>query len=308
MELSVFDLHCDTPYLMFKRSEPLFSNRLAVSMEKASAFGRYVQVMALWTDDELTDADGWEQMQRMLANLQQDPALQSKAVDLCDTFSDHADSSRRLLLAVEDARILDGKLERVDALYRLGIRVLTPLWRGATVIGGSHDTAAGLTPFGNAALRQAARNGMILDISHASERSAQNIFEIAQDFGRPAIASHSNAYGVCDVSRNLRDWQIDHIVKSGGLIGLNFYGAFLSKDHDPSIKTILSHIDYFLARGGENALALGGDMDGCTLPNDMQDLASLPRLVGLMQRHGYSDELIQKIFFENANRFFLKYL
>ena len=306
MELSLFDLHCDTPYLMLQRSQPLFSNHLAVSLENARIFKHYTQVMALWTDHRLSNQEGWLQMHRMLENLKSDTALQTGKAVIDNQISAHGDAAL-LLLGVEDARLLDGKIERVDELSRLGVRVLTPLWRGTTCIGGSHDTTEGLTPFGKAALCRAAEHGIILDVSHASEQSAAQIFEMAEQRGIPAIASHSNAHHICPASRNLRDWQIDHIVKSGGLIGLNFYGAFLSEDPKPSIKSILRHVDHFLSLGAESVLALGGDMDGCDLPFDMKDLTALPYLAELMQRHGYRDELIQKIFFENANRFFTQY-
>jgi len=308
MQLSVFDLNCDTPYLMLQKAQPLSVNQLAVSLEAARDFSRYVQVMALWTDNALKDEDGWQQMHRMLNNLKSDPALTGGKALLCDRLTEQIPRLPTLLLGVEDARILSGRLERIGELYCLGIRILTPLWRGTTIIGGSHDTSEGLTAFGWLALKDAAERGMLLDISHASERSAEQIFEICETCNRPVIASHSNAYKVCAASRNLQDWQIDRIIKTGGLIGLNFYGPFLCKEKDPSVATLLSHIDYFLARGAENVLCLGGDMDGCDLPHDMQGLSSLPYLVELMQRHGFCDGLIHKIFFENANRFFLKHL
>ena len=308
MELSLFDLHCDTPYLMLKEHQPLFSNRLAVSLESARKFKQYVQVMALWTDNALSDEDGWRRMHGMLKNLQCDRSLQNREAKICNSYHDIDERLPCLFLGVEDARILNGKPERLSELLRLGIRILTPLWRGLNCIGGSHDTDEGLTPFGKSILTDAVSKGMILDVSHASERSTQEIFEICASQARPCIASHSNAYTVCPVSRNLRDFQIDHIVQNGGLIGLNFYGAFLSKENNPSIKAIFSHIDHFLSRGAQNVLALGGDMDGCDLPYDLSNLSALPHLADLMQKYGYGDELIQKIFFGNANKFFSKYL
>ena len=308
MELSLFDLHCDTPYLMLRNSQPLFSNDLAVSLENARNFKHYTQVMALWTDKALTDEEGWVQLHRMLENLQSDPALQDGRARLCIAAKDRVGDSASLFLGVEDARLLNRRLERVDELYRLGVRILTPLWSRSTCIGGSHDVSDGLTDFGYSALCRAAELGMILDVSHASEQSTEQIFEISRQHGLPAIASHSNAYHVCPVSRNLRDWQIDRIVKSRGLIGLNFYGAFLSREKDPSIKSILLHIDHFLSRGAEDALALGGDMDGCDLPFDLKSLSALPHLAELMLRHGYSEALIRKIFYQNASTFFMKYL
>jgi microsomal dipeptidase-like Zn-dependent dipeptidase len=137
---------------------------------------------------------------------------------------------------VEDARILGGKLERVDTLYRLGIRILNPLWKGETCIGGSHDTDSGLTRFGKESLSRAASLGMILDISHASEASAQEIFEIAEKANRPVIASHSNAYEVCPVSRNLKKSQIQKILSADGIIGINLHRHFLKMDGNAKLE------------------------------------------------------------------------
>ena len=143
---------------------------------------------------------------------------------------------------------------------------------------------------------------MIPDVSHASVASAAEMFDLAAEYNRPVIASHSNAYAVCPVSRNLRDGQIKAIVESGGLIGLNLYTAFLAADHPASAEDVVRHADYFLSHGAEHALALGGDMDGAKLPDDLHDLAALPRLAECFLRHNYPESLVRDIFFENAYR------
>lgn len=307
MRLSLFDLHCDTAYEMRRRRQGLLQNKLAVSLQNAEQFEHYTQVMALWTDHNLSDEEGFDACLEMLENLKRDEALTSgRARIVCKLES--TDSATSLILAVEDARILAGKIHRVDLLYSLGVRILTPLWKGVTCIGGSHDTNTGLTEFGRAAIDRAILCGMISDISHASVEAADEIFEIARRYHAPVIASHSNAHAVCPVSRNLRDRQVAQILATDGVIGLNLHVDFLTEKGQATVADILPHIEHFLALGAENAICLGCDMDGCTLPPDISGIAELSRLAETMGRSNYPDALIQKIFFENASRFAKKYI
>lgn len=308
MMLSLFDLHCDTAYEMLRQKQPLSSNNLAVSLQNAEKFEQYVQIMALWTDPYTENGAGWKKLLCMLQNLQNDLALQSGKAILVNRFPAVLPQTPILMLSIEDARILDGCLDRVDKLFELGVRIVTPLWKGHSCIGGAHDTNEGLTDFGRKALIRALEIGMILDVSHASERSAEEIFVLSESFGRPVIATHSNAHAVCPVSRNLRDWQIQEIVKTGGVIGLNLYGPFLRSDGNAVLDDVFPHIARFLQMGCADALCLGCDMDGCQLPPDIPDLSALPRLFDAMKHQGYPDALIHKIFFENAQRFAVRFL
>ncbi len=297
---SIFDLHCDTAEAMLASNQPLDDNTLAVSLKKAKAYETYTQVMAFWTHYRLSDEEGWDKMKLIHENLFADPAVKDGRVSI--RTSTPPRNGRNLLLSVEDARILGGRLERVDELWRLGFRLLTPLWCGETCIGGSHDTKSGLTSFGKAALKKACTMGMILDISHASEASADEIFQIADDASRPVIASHSNAYAVCPVSRNLRDGQIQTIIERGGVIGINLYKNFLQIDGNAAVSDVLRHVEYFLERGAEQALALGCDMDGADLPKDLPDLAALERLGDTLLDY-YDEKTVRAILFENAYSF-----
>ncbi len=306
--LSLFDLHCDTACEMLRSGQGLEQNDLAVSLKKASIFHRYVQVMAHWTDHSLSDEEGWIRFHKILNHLRNDPSIQSKKAKIITAYSDRSSNIPNLLLAIEDARILAKDLSRVDILHQNGVRIITPLWQGKSCIGGAHDTTLGLTAFGKEAMKKAVKLGMILDISHASCASAEDMISIASEYNRPIIASHSNAYDICSVSRNLHADQIKEIISHDGLIGLNLYKAFLQKGQNAIAKDVLVHVDYFLSQGAENHLALGCDMDGCDLPPDIPDLSSLSRLAELMFSNGYSEKQIEAIFFENANRFFSKYL
>ncbi len=305
--LSLFDLHCDTALSMLRSGQPLRINELDVSLEQARVFERYVQVMALWTPHTMNDEEGWQNMLAMLQNLRDDPALKEGEAEIITSLP-VPPKKPNLLLSIEDVRILAGRIQRVEELWRLGIRLITPLWQGETCIGGSHDTQKGLTPFGRSALEKAVTLGMILDISHASLASAEEMFEICEGHHRPLIASHSDVHAICPVSRNLTDEQIRRIIKNNGLIGINLYVSFLKENGTATAADALPHIDRILSLGGENVLALGGDMDGCELPPDIPSLSHLPRLAEYMAAHNYPDELIHRIFYQNAFDFANKYL
>lgn len=307
MKLSLFDLHADTAWAMYRSGEHLASNSLAVSLDKAQGFERYIQTMALWTSPNLSDDEGYQHLLKMVENLKSDPSLTDGKAELCFSCPSKVSEKASLILSVEDARVLDGRIERVAELAELGVRSVIPMWSGETCIGGSHNTNVGLTDFGKRAAKEMLTHGMVLDISHASPESSKDIFEISAACGKPVIASHSNAHAICSVSRNLYDWQIDAILSSGGIIGINLYRAFLEEDGNATLDSILHHIEYFLAHGAENALCLGCDMDGAELPDEIPDLAHLHRIAEHLLAHGYSQNLIDNLFFENAYRFAQKH-
>ena len=300
MKLSLFDLHCDTAYEMLRQEQELIDNHLAVSLNKAHPFDRYAQVMAFWTNSNLSDEDGWNAYLRMYEHLLQDRSVKNKRIAIAKEFLDHFPS---MILAIEDARILCGCLDRVDRMWDMGIRFLTPLWKGETAIGGSHDTEKGLTSFGKSAIQRALEKGMVVDISHASEQSSYEMLALGAELHSPIIATHSNAHDICPVSRNLRRWQAQAILQCGGVVGLNLYPLFLKSNGDAHIEDILPHVEYFLELGFEQNLCLGCDMDGATLPPEISDLSDLTKLAELMLSRNYSENLVNSIFFENAYQF-----
>ena len=307
MKLSLFDLHCDTAGKMLKLKQPLAKNPFHVSLESAGCFEQYIQVMAFFTSPKLDDEAGWLRFLKMRQNLLSDPAVSSGTVSAV-TACPPRQSGVSLFFGIEDARIFAGRLDRVEEVHRLGVRILTPLWAGETCMGGSHDTNAGLTDFGRRAIEKAISLGMIADISHASVRSAEEIFAISGAANRPVIASHSNAADICPVSRNLSAKQIRKILASGGVIGLNLYTNFLRSNGSASIADLLPHIEFFLEQDAAHALCFGGDWDGAELPPEIQTIRDMDQIANLLLSRNYPEALIRDLFFENAFSFAKKYL
>ncbi|MBQ8275632.1 MAG: membrane dipeptidase, partial [Clostridia bacterium] len=214
------------------------------------------------------------------------------------------------ILAVEDARLTAGKIERVDILAEMGVKYMTLLWGGETCIGGSHDTHGHLTDFGRAVARRCFEVGITPDVSHASEEVVDDLIPIAYEYNRPFIASHSNAHAVYGHTRNLRDRHFEHIKKLGGIVGISLCPSHLTDTSlRPADETdLLRHLEHYLSLGGESIVGFGADWDGTDLPQGFDHVGHLANFAELLGKHNYSDELIDKIFWKNFFEFAMKNL
>lgn len=303
-----FDLHCDTMSACAHDDIPLRDNALHINLKKAEAIDTYVQCFAAFIPDTLRGQQAFDWFCTVADRLSLEVGRNSDKITHCAASGDltTAENQHRhgAILTIESGAALGGKLENISELARRGVRMCTLTWNGETELGRgvTAEGSTGLTDFGKKAVKEFEANGIIVDISHASPELFADVAEIAE---KPIVASHSNARAICSHPRNLTDEQFLTIKATGGLVGLNFYNAFLNDSPEAADMTdILRHTEHFLSLGGEDVLAMGGDMDGSDLPEDMSDgLAAMPRLYELFLTH-YSKELTDKIFYDNAANFF----
>ena len=146
------------------------------------------------------------------------------------------------------------------------------------------------------------RLGILVDVSHLSEKGFWDVAECAQ---YPFIASHSCAKALCGHARNLTDEQIRAIANSGGCIGVNFYPEFLANDGICSIDTIAKHTAHLINIGGEESVAIGSDFDGVEcLPDGMSGVADMQYLADAFSKEGISAAQTERIMFKNMYRVF----
>lgn len=303
-QLKLFDLHCDTPAALYTNMTSLLQNPHAVSLENAEAFAEYAQIMAIWSDKIFDDENAFRNFHKTADYLMTqlechcDRATYVRSAEGFEKATTHA----KIFLAVEDARLLCGKRDRLRVLHARGVRFLTLVWGGESCIGGAHDTSVGLTEFGKQTVSDCFDMGIIPDISHASVQTAADILEIAEIRKRPVIATHSNAYAVRAHTRNLRDEQFKAVKKSGGIVGISFHNDHLC-DGKARPKDIIAHIEHYLSLGGENTVAFGSDFDGADLPPKMKHPSDMICLADELAKLNYSDDQIRKLFYENARNF-----
>lgn len=304
-----FDLHCDTITECCSHNVPLAKNNLHVDLERAGVFETYAQCYAVWIPDSIRGEEAFRRFCRVAERFSQEVERNAQILKGCSHPGDLAQvrSAARhcAVLTVENAAALGGRLENIEELARLGVKLCTLTWNGENELGRGVRAPGntGLTSFGRHAVTELERHGILIDLSHASPELFDDAAEIAQ---RPLVATHSNAQAVCRHPRNLSDRQFAAVRDSGGLVGLNFLQYFLNDDPaKASMEDVLRHAEHFLALGGEDVLAVGADWDGGA-PEDfpLSGLQEIPALYELFLRHGYSEELVDKIFFRNAAEFF----
>lgn len=218
-----------------------------------------------------------------------------------------------VLLTEEGGSCVRGSAEGLREIYEAGVRVFGLAWlsndlaKSNRIAPGEEDT--GLTAAGREVIAEGNRLGMIFDVSHLSDRSFCDVMELAQ---KPPVATHSNFRALCSHSRNLTDEMARLLAGRGGMIGLNLYPPFISDDPEKqTVDGLLTQLDHAIETVGENAVGFGFDVDGVSghYPSPLDTSSSIhDRIIEMMLRAGYSEELVAKIAWRNWYEYLENYL
>ncbi len=292
--MKLFDLHCDTLSEAYRKKESLKSNTCHIDIDKAlSSFDTYAQVFAVWSEHGSSEDECYEKCIKIL--------------DYADAeFEKHKCVTP--IYAVEGAKLLKGDIRRLETLKNRNVKILTLVWKGECCIGGAYDNAAGLTDFGKETVEYCFNNGIIPDLSHSNDLICKQALDIAKEYKRPVIASHSCSRHVFDHPRNVSDEIAKRIAECGGVIGVNFVSEHLG---GRSIDTVLAHIDHLSDVCGEGSVCLGGDLDGMSdemLPESIKNVSDVAVLFDAISKKYHSETFAEAIFYSNAQNFAKHYL
>ncbi len=248
------------------------------------------------------------------------------------------------LIGVEGGHVIENSLDWLRTFYRLGGRYLT-LTHFETIDWADSGTDAarhgGLTTFGEEVIQEMNRLGMMVDISHVSVDTMRDVLRVSH---APVIASHSSAYALTAVQRNVPDEILTGVAEKGGVVMVNFYPGFLTDegvvleqsfyrykeeldknntltDEDInrnlqewfeaqvqpvcSLERVVDHIDHIVNVAGIDAVGLGSDFDGITsTPTHLEDVSYYPYITQELLNRGYGEEDIHKILGKNLLRVF----
>lgn len=210
---------------------------------------------------------------------------------------------RSSILAIEGGGGLLPDSTQIDTLYRMGLRVMSLCWDSNELATSCWDKEdLGLTEEGKGMVDILSAYGIIIDVSHLSDRS---FYDVIERTAYPVIATHSNFRDVCASPRNLTLDMARRIASRGGIIGLNVYPAFLSDSGRADKSDIYRHVDYALDKLGEDVLCFGCDIDGVEeYPDGFNENESIhDRLVDILLER-YSESVVEKIAGLNAINFF----
>lgn len=313
--MRIFDGHADIWYDVAQKRQTGMDNIFKnYHLERFKA-GKIIGGIFIAYLEHKDDLDDEKQMIQMLAatahEIQNNPDLFNIIKKRGDFNRGLVEEKVNVLMGVEGLRAIGTDLDWLDMFYSMGFRHASLTWNeeNALATGVKGDEKRGLTEIGKKAIGKLEELGMIVDCSHANEKTFWDIYDIAT---KPFIASHSNAKTLCNHPRNLTDAQIKAIAQRDGLIGINAFRNFISEDENKkNMENYVNHIDYMVSLAGINHVALGFDF--CEyLHKDRKDLDSNPlglenaskaqNVIEELRKRGYKEKEIRKIAYENFMR------
>lgn len=295
------DAHCDI-FSKIETPDELFMNHHHWDAQRALKNGPFIQVFSSFAGDRFRDHPKVHMEAQFIKALM----IEKKYPDRLKLIRSQADleiavedsSLKRIygLLEAEGAEILGGSIEELNRLYREGLRILTLVWNYdnevCDSVAGVHSHK-GLSEFGRNVIHTAQRLGMLIDVSHASDKTFDDCIAITQ---KPIMASHSNSRALCGHRRNLTDDQIKAVAQTHGIIGINFYPLFLSHTGNAHFVDIIRHIEYIAGLAGPAFIGIGSDFDGFSdLPEGMTGVEDLYRIMEALLRLNYSQHDVEGI-------------
>jgi membrane dipeptidase len=267
---------------------------------------------------------------------------------LCMTAADvraaHQAKKVALLIGLEGGHMINDDLTVLDDFARRGARYLTLThmvntdWADSS---GDQPAHNGLTDFGKRVVLELNRLGVMVDVSHVSDKTFWDVLAISQS---PVIASHSSCRALCGHPRNMTDEMIKALAAKGGTVQINFYDGFLDQElylkqqalgpelqrmrqealkapneqkraeamraidlkersaGTTSWEKIVEHIDHVVKLVGPDHVGLGSDFDGAVMPTGMEDCTMLPKITAALLAKGYSEKDVRNILGENVLR------
>ncbi len=338
-----FDTHCDTVMRHFEAGHD-FVNGVGsahLDLPRMLEAGHRAQVFAVFTaqgyfpggdvtayaEQAIAVIHGWEAAAGGRLRI-----VRGRA----DLTSAQLHDSVAALIGLEGADPLDGDPENLAYFFDLGVRLVIPAWDDNAFSGAATGSGGPLTEAGIRLIELAEALGIMVDVSHLSDRGFEQLCVLAT---RPFIASHSNCRALCPSPRNLTDEQIHTIADRGGAIGVNLATDFLSPDFLaawnavmapvaglsaaarqrfreaagdhlraiplPEVTWVARHVQHLIRVGGEDCAGLGGDLDGIGfMPAGMTGIESYPAIADALVKAGLTPRQMDKVCWQNMLRVF----
>lgn len=285
---AVFDAHADTAVLPELDGK---ENQLKVS--DIYKYDRYIQVFAVCTEYFEPKSYAVKKTEEFLKKLRNERlTLVLRSEDMKDEYC--------AVLALEGADAFD-ELSAPEFFYKKGVRLVTLCWNTENRIASNCFSARdeGLKIFGRRIVHELERLGMLIDLSHISDRA---FYDVLEETKKPLIASHSNSRRLYCHPRNITDDMYMRLSERRGCVGVTFEPDFLGGGKDAA--EIVRHIEHFCGID-KRAVGLGSDFDGISrFPEGIEGAASIEKIGEALLRLNYSEEDTEAILFDNFFRVF----
>lgn len=213
-----------------------------------------------------------------------------------DLYEDKRKGRRSIMLGIENGLALNHDISNVRYFARRGVVYITLCHNGDNDICDSArgcNTHGGVSRFGEQVIKEMNRCGIMVDLSHAGEKSFYDALSISS---KPIVCSHSNCKALCDVPRNLTDDQLRALAKHGGVAHITLYHGFLRNDsQEATVMDTIAHLEHAISIMGIEHVGLGTDFDGDGGIRGLADSSELINFTLHLLRRRYSERDIARI-------------
>lgn len=213
-----------------------------------------------------------------------------------DLYEDKRKGRRSIMLGIENGLALNHDISNVRYFARRGVVYITLCHNGDNDICDSArgcNTHGGVSRFGEQVIKEMNRCGIMVDLSHAGEKSFYDALSISS---KPIVCSHSNCKALCDVPRNLTDDQLRALAKHGGVAHITLYHGFLRNDsQEATVMDAIAHLEHAIDIMGIEHVGLGTDFDGDGGIRGLADSSELINFTLHLLRRRYSERDIARI-------------
>lgn len=276
--MKYFDLHCDTLCRCADENGILEKNTFDIDIKRLSEFDIAVQTFAAFIDDKFKGEEATKRFYQ-----------------LYDIYKNTDFGKVKPIFSIENLSCLNGDIENIHKFKECGVKIASLTWNADNGIAGGADSDGGLSDFGKEVVKTLEEEDIVIDVSHLNFKSFSDLCSVAT---KPFIATHSDSYSIFPHKRNLTDEQFEVIADIGGVVGINFYNAFLCEE-EKDYYDLLRHIERFLLLGGEDAIALGSDFDGCDIHKSIGKVENMPKFYEFLLKE-LGKSLADKIFYRNS--------
>ena len=302
-DIVTLDSHCDTP-MFFPQGVDFGSRdeRLLVDLHKMTEGHQDATIMVAYLPQSLATSQpkGCRQFADNIFDKIEEITCQHKehiaiAKDYVELVSHKETGRKSIMLGIENGIALEGDLKNLKHFADRGIVYMTLCHNGDNDICDSakgSNTHNGVSDFGKKVIREMNKLGIMVDLSHASEKSFYDALEISQ---QPIVCSHSSCRALCDHPRNLTDDQMRALAKKGGIMQITLYTGFLRSDGEATMEDVMAHLEHAIEVMGIDHVGIGTDFDGDGGVRGLANASELLNLTRQLKARGYSDDDIQKI-------------
>ena len=305
------DSHCDTP--MFFDQQIDFASRdpkILVDLHKmteghldATIMVAYLKQLEL-TDEALLAATA--KADRILNEIEAMVAKSCSYVDIAYTPADlyrlKSEGKKAIMLGIENGYAIGNDISNIERFHNRGVVYMTLCHNGNNQLCGSarfNDEGLGVNAFGEQVIKEMNRVGMMVDISHAGERTFYDALNISS---KPIVASHSSARTLCNHPRNLTDDQLKALADKGGVAQVTLYSGFLKEQGMATIQDAIDHLNHMVNIMGIEHVGIGTDFDGDGGITGCASASELINFTRCLLKERYSEEDIRRIWGGNFLR------